>query len=192
MNVVRRASGMLFDPWREWAAIESEPGDAAYLLSNYVAVLAIVPALFSFVGVSLVGTVGPGGALTRAPVFDGLFGAVFGYVLTCASVLLLGIVIDLLAPLFGGLRSFDAAFKLAVYSFTPVWLAGVFLVLPGLRFLVLTGFYGGYVLWLGAPLVIKVPARQALNFSAIIVIIAFGLAYLTAVAQRILFATPGL
>ena len=37
--------------------------------------------------------------------------------------------------MFGGRADFDSAFKLAVYSFTPVWLAGIFLLVPGLRFL---------------------------------------------------------
>ena len=45
-----------------------------------------------------------------------------------------------------GSEDFDSAFKLAVYSYTPVWLAGIFLLLPGLRFLILLGFYGAYVL----------------------------------------------
>ncbi len=97
----------------------------------------------------------------RAPIFNGLFGAVFGYVMSCATVLLLGLVINLLAPLFGGRRDFDSAFKLAVYSFTPVWLAGIFLLLPGLYFLMLTGCYGAYLLWLGLPLLTKSPAAKS-------------------------------
>ena len=105
------------------------------MLSRYVAVLALVPAVFGFIGASLVGVIVPKAGTVRAPIFNGLFGAIFGYVLSCATVLLLGVIIDLAAPLFGGRRDFDSAFKLAVYSFTPVWLAGIFLVLPGLHFL---------------------------------------------------------
>ena len=60
----------------------------------------------------------------------------FGYVASFAiGAVLLGVVINLLAPLFGGQKDFDSALKLAVYSYTPVWLAGIFLLLPGLRFL---------------------------------------------------------
>ena len=192
MNAVRRATGMLVDPAAEWAAIEHETGDPAYVLSHYVAVLATVPAAFSFIGACLIGVVVPGGATVRTPIFDGLFGAIFGYVLSCAAVLALGFIVNVSAPAFGGRRDFDSAFKLAVYSFTPVWLAGVFLVLPGLRFLVLTGCYGSYVLWLGVPSMTKVPQRQALSFAAVIAVCAFALAYLAAVAQRLVFGTPGL
>ncbi len=133
-----------------------------------------------------------GGGIARASLFNGLFGAIFGYVMTCASVLVLGLVIDLMAPLFGGRRDFDQAFKLSVYSFTPVWLVGIFLLLPGLRFLTLSGFYGAYVLWLGLPRLMQAQPRRTLDFTALIVIAAFALVYITALAQRLLFSTPGL
>jgi hypothetical protein len=192
MNAARRARAILADPIREWAAIENEPGDPAYVLSRYVTVLALIPAVFSFIGACLVGVVMPNAGLVRAPFFNGLFGATLGYVLSCAIVLLLGILINLVAPLFGGRRDFDSAFKLAVYSFTPAWLAGIFLVLPGLQFLTLTGLYGAYILWLGLPLLIKSSGRKSLGFTVLIVICAFALTYFAADAQRLVFGTPGL
>jgi len=134
----------------------------------------------------------PGVGVVRAALFDGLFGAIFGYVLTCASVLLLGLIIDLAAPLFGGRRDFDSAFKLAVYSFTPIWLAGIFLLLPGLRFLTLTGCYGAYLLWLGLPRLMKTPQPNSQIFALLIAFCAFALIYAAAVMQRMVFGTPGL
>ena len=134
----------------------------------------------------------PGAATVRTTIFNGLFGAIFGYVMACATVLVLGLIVDLAAPLFGGRRDFDSAFKLAVYSFTPVWLAGVFLVLPGLRFLMLSGFYGAYVLWLGLPRLIKVPEQKTPSFVVLIVVCACLLVYIAATAQRLVFGTPGL
>jgi hypothetical protein len=92
----------------------------------------------------------------------------------------------------GGRRDFNNAFKLAVYSFTPVWMAGVFLVLPGLHFLALLGCYGAYLLWLGLPRLTKVPEDQAANFTAVIVACALALLYIAALAQRLVFGTPGL
>jgi hypothetical protein len=118
---------------------------------------------------------------------DGLFGAVFGYVATCASVLLLGLAIDVLAPLFGGRRNFDNAFKLAVYSYTPVWLAGIFLLAPGLRFLALTSLYGIRLLWAGLPPLMKVPPSRVLAFAAVIVAGAGVLTILIAAAQHAMF-----
>ena len=191
MNAFVRAKAILVDPAAAWRGIEKDIGDPAYLLSRYVAVLALIPALSGFVGATLIGVVTPSGVL-RADLIDGLFGAIVSYATSCAIVLLLGLIIDLLAPLFGGRRDFEEAFKLAVYSFTPLWLVGIFLLLPGLRFLLLTGAYGIYLFWLGAPRLTKVPERQAANFTAVIVICACGLLYAAALAQRMLFGTPGL
>ena len=192
MNAFVRAKAMLLDPAAAWLGMEKDIGDPAYLLSRYVAVLALIPALSSFVGATLIGVVAPSGATLRADLFDGLFGAIFSYATSCVIVLLLGLIIDLLAPLFGGRRDFEEAFKLAVYSFTPLWLAGIFLLLPGLRFLLLTGAYGIYLFWLGMPRLTKVPEGQAVNFTVIIVFCAGGLLYGAALAQRMLFGTPGL
>lgn len=192
MNAALRAKAILVDPSLEWTVIEQESGDPAYVLSHYVALLALLPALFSFVGTCLIGVVVPGVGNVRAPLFDGLFGAIFGYAMACATVLLLGLLIDLAAPLFGGRRDFDSGFKLAVYSFTPVWLAGIFLLLPGLRFLTLTGFYGAYILWLGLPRLMKVTQEKSPIFAILIVACAFALTYFAAAAQRTVFGTPGL
>jgi hypothetical protein len=192
MKAVARAKAILLDPAAAWRGIEKDIGDPAFLLSRYVAVLALIPALSSFVGATLIGAIAPSGAIIRADLIDGALGAIFNYAASCAIVLLLGLIANLLAPLFGGRRDFEDAFKLAVFSFTPLWLAGLFLLLPGLRFLLLTGAYGIYLFWLGAPRLTKVPEQQALNFTVLIVICACGLLYAAALTQRMLFGTPGL
>ena len=192
MNAVARVKAILIDPAAAWRGFEKDLGDPAYLLRRYVAVLALIPALSSFVGATLIGVVAPSGTILRTDLIGGLFGAIFSYAASCAIVVLLGLIIDLLAPRFGGRRNFEDAFKLAVYSFTPLWLAGIFLLLPGLRFLLLTGVYGIYLFWLGAPRLAKVPEQQAANFTLVIVICAGGLLYGAALAQRMLFGTPGL
>jgi hypothetical protein len=192
MNPVSRATAMLVNPAAAWAAIQQESGDPAYLLSRYVGGLALIPAIFGFIGASVIGVVMPNGALVRTQPVDGLFGAVFGYVASFAIILLLGGVINLLAPLFGGRRDFGSAFKLAVYSYTPVWLTGIFLLLPGLRFLILLGCYGGYVAWTGLPRLMKSPPQHAQAYALVIAVCAGALTLSAATAQRALFGTPGL
>jgi hypothetical protein len=192
MNAAARVRAILFDPVAAWAVIEKDAGDPVYVLSRYVAFLVFIPALASFVGATLIGVIAPGGGIIRAGLVDGLFGAIFGYATSCVMVLLLGLIIDLLAPTFGGRRDFEDAFKLAVYSLTPLWLAGIFLILPGMRFLQLTGCYSIYLLWLGIPRLMKVPEQQAANFTAVIVVCAGAKHYAIALVQRLLFGTPGL
>ena len=189
MKAAWRAKAMLLDPAAEWPTIERESGDPAYLLSRYVAVLALVPAVCGFIGASVIGVVVPGTGLVRASLFDGGFGAIFSYVMAFAIVLILALIIDLLAPLFGGRKEFDGALKLAVYSYTPVWLAGVFLLLPGLRFLILLGFYGAYVLLLGLPRLMKAPEQKSYLYALVIVVCAAALTLGAAATQRAVFNT---
>jgi hypothetical protein len=172
--------------------IERESGDPAFLLSRYVAVLALVPAVFGFIGASVIGAVVPGTGLVRATLFDGFFGAIFGYVMAFAIVLVFALIIDLLAPAFGGRKDFDNALKLAVYSYTPAWLAGVFLLLPGLRFLILLGLYGAYVLLLGLPRLMKSPEQNSYVYALIAVICACALTLIAAALQQTVFGTAGL
>jgi hypothetical protein len=190
MNAALRARAMLVDPAVEWTRIEQESGDPAYLLSRYVALLALVPAVFGFIGSSIIGARLPGAGSVRAPIFDGLFGAILGYAETFVTVLLLGLIINLLAPLFGGQKAFGKALKLVVYSSTPVWLTGIFLLLPGLRFLALTGFYGAYVLSTGLSRLMKSPEQKTPIYVAVIVACACGLIYAASAVQSAVFGTP--
>lgn len=188
MKALLRGAAVLADPATEWVRIENEPGDAAALLSGYVALLALIPALAGFLGACVVGAVVPGAGSVRTPVLDGIFAMVFGYVATFGQVLLVGLLIDALAPRFGGRRNFTGAHKLAVYSFTPVWVTGVFLLLPGLYFLLLTGLYGAYLLIKGLPVLMKSPAPRSQLYGAVVVLFAGLLILLTVAAQRALFS----
>lgn len=187
MKGVWRVVGVLTDPFAEWARIGAEPGEPVGLLIHVVAPLALVPAVFGFLGACIVGVIAPGKGEVRAPLLDGFAAAFFGYVASFAVVLLLGAVIAIAAPLFGGRRNFARALNLAVYSYSPVWLAGIFLLLPGLRFLMLLGCYGLYVLIAGLPFMTKSPQQSLPGFAALIVLFACALIFIAMSAQRALF-----
>lgn len=190
MNAIRRAAAILIDPAAAWLRIEKEPADPVYLLTRYVTLLALVPALFGFVGACIVGVVVPGIGPVRASLFDGIFGAIFGYLESFVVMLVLASIVRLAAPLFGGRGDFAGALTLSVYSYTPVWLTGIFLLLPGLRFLELSGFYSIYLLVLGLPPIMKTPQRRSIGFAVVIAACAFGLTLIAAFAQRKLFGGP--
>jgi Yip1 domain len=161
MNVVERAKAIVFTPGTEWTVIEQEPGRMWDLYVPYVAILAAIPELANFVGQSVIGA--------YRPVGSSLLRAVFVYVLTFAVVFVVAVVIQLLAPRFGGRKNWANAFKLSVYSHTPIWLAGIFLLLPGLSFLLLLGgLLAFYLLWIGLPQLMHVRGESALPYAAIV------------------------
>ena len=157
-RLVARVRAILLTPQTEWLAIAREPGDAASLFTRYVAILAAIPALARFIGSSIIGG--------YTPFFSGLIAAMVGYLLSFVVVYAVALIIDLLAPTFETEKNFPAALKLSVYCHTPFWLAGVFLVIPGLSFLTMLGLYGVYLLLLGLPPLMRTPLDKALVYAA--------------------------
>jgi hypothetical protein len=134
MELFKRVKAILLTPHAEWSVIAQEKSDASALFIRYVAILALIPALARFIGTSLIGW--------YAPILSSLAGALATYVSAFAVVYILALIIDVLAPRFGAQKDFARAVKLAVYSSTPVWIAGIFLLVPGLSFLVILGLHG--------------------------------------------------
>ena len=160
VKLVERVKALLLTPRPEWQVIEQEPDTLSDLLIRYVAILAAIPEVAHFVGQSLIGD--------YTPILPSLLRTVIVYLLTFAMVYIIASVIDLLAPRFGGQRNFANAVKLSVYSHTPLWLAGIFLLIPGLNFLLILGIYGLYLLWIGLPLLMQVPDEKALPYATVV------------------------
>ncbi len=161
MRLVERVKAIMLRPSSEWPMIEKEPSTLTGLLLGYVAILAAIPELSHLIGQSLIGA-------AHAPIGSNLLRAVIVYLVTFAMVYIIAGVIDLLAPRFGGRKNFPNAVKLSVYSHTPLWLAGIFLLIPGLNFLLILGVYGFYLLWVGLPLLMRVRNDRALPYALFI------------------------
>jgi len=167
MDIVSRVKGILVAPEAEWAAIEKEPGTPGYLFPNYVVYLAAIPPVAGFIGSAIIGVAVPAIGTVRVPLFIGLLGAVIGYVLSFLVVYVVAIIVDQLAPRFGGTKDFTSALKVTVYSFTPYWLGGIFDLMAGLRFVAfLAALYGLYLLWTGLPRLMRAPSDRAVAYVA--------------------------
>jgi Yip1 domain len=94
------------------------------------------------------------------------------YLLTFVAVYIVAWIVNLLAPTFSSQKNFDSALKVTVYSYTPSWLCGVFLLIPALGFLRILGLYGLYLLYLGLPPVMKTPPDKAIWYTIVIVVCA--------------------
>jgi Yip1 domain len=189
MDIVKRVKGILLTPETEWPEIEQEAGTPGYLFPNYVVYLAAIPAVAGFIGSSIIGVTAPAVGTIRVPLFAGLLGAVTGYVLSFVIVYAVAIIVDQFAPRFGGARDFSSALKVTVYSFTPLWIAGIFQLIPGLRFVgIVVAFFGVYLLWTGLPRLMKVPADTAVPCVAAVAACAIAIAFVVALIQVALIA----
>ena len=161
MWLIERVKAIIFSPRTEWPVIEREPSTLGSLLIHYVAILAAIPEIAHFIGQSLIGG--------YAPIGPNLLRALVVYLVTFAMVYIIAGVIDLLAPRYGAKKNFPNAVKLSVYSHTPLWLFGIFLLIPGLSFLeLLGGVFTFYLLWVGLPLLMGARRDLALPYAAII------------------------
>ena len=136
MNLVDRIKGILLQPKSEWSAIEREPGNAGYLFPNYVAIVAAIPAVCTFIGTSIIGV-----GSYRVGIGIGLLRAVVVYVLSLVGVFVVAYIIDFLAGTFGARKNPDNAMKVSAYAPTAAWVAGVFNIIPALAFLGILGLY---------------------------------------------------
>ena len=99
--------------------------------------------------------------------------AILQYAMQLGGVYVFALIIDALTPRFGGQKDRISAFKLAAYSATASWLAGVFYLLPALHVLALLGLYSLYLLYTGVPILMRVPAERALGFTGALIAIGF-------------------
>ena len=143
--------------------------------------LAAIGAIAGFIGGSLVGMSLPFVGTYRVPIMAGLTGAVFAFFLAIVGVFILAFIINALAPTFGAQQDSNKAFKVAVYSYTPAWIAGALQILPALAILgVFAALYGLYLLYLGLPALMKVPQEKAIGYTAVVVVCAIVLSIVVA------------
>jgi len=171
MGLVDRVKAILITPQKEWPAIEAESATPASLYTGYIIPLAAIPAVAGFVGMSVFG-LRVLGMSVRVPVSRGLTNAVVVYILALAGVFVLALIIDALAPSFGGQKSQIQALKLAAYSSTASWLAGIFLIIPSLSILSIVGLYSLYLLYLGLPVMMKSPPDKSVAYTVVVILVA--------------------
>ena len=170
MSIVERVKGICLKPTAEWGVIEQETTSTADLFKTYAIPLVAIGPIASFIGMSVVGiSMGMFGTV-RVPIGSGLVHAIVSFVLALVGVFVLAQIINALAPSFGAQKNPAQAMKVAVYSYTPAWVAGVVLILPSLGILAIAGaVYGIYLFYLGLQQVMKCPKEKAVGYTAAVV-----------------------
>jgi hypothetical protein len=168
-GLAQRAINILLHPKSEWDVIAAEPATLQSIFT-YAAILAAIPALARIIH-GLMPFCFIIACYTPNPMFAVIGSAVF-YVVTLAGVFVVGLIIDALAPSFGGQKDQVQAMKAAVYSWTAAWLAGIFVMLPLFGpLLSLLGLYSFYLLYVGLPRTMKAPEQQSMGYTIVVIIL---------------------
>jgi Yip1 domain len=170
MALIERVKSILLKPKETWPAIAAEGGDVASLYTGYVMILAAIPALAGFIGLSLVG-VNVLGTSYRIPILGGVVQMIVSYLLTLAMVFVLALIVNALAPTFGGSKNQLQAFKLVAYGWTAAFVGGIFSLLPMLAILgLIAGLYSIYLIYTGIAVMMRCPADKAGAYTAVVIV----------------------
>jgi hypothetical protein len=178
-KLIARVKGILLTPKTEWPVIATEPTTVADLYKGYIVWLAAIPPVFTFLKMSLLGTSLPFAGTFRLGIGAGLSQLILSYALSLAMFYVVALIIDALAPNFGGTRDRVQALKTIAYSYTASCVAGVAMILPIIAVLIIiaAGIYGIYLLYLGLPHTMKCPQDKAAGYTAVIIIVAIVLSF---------------
>ena len=170
MDIVERAKAITLNPAATWPVIEAEKHDAKSLFVPYLLILAAIPAICSFIGLSVVG-VGGFGFNFRVPFASGLAMMITTYILSVIMTFGMGWLASALAPTFGGKSDLVQGLKLAVFGGTPMMLAGIFNILPALSIVgLLVALYSLYVIYLGLPVLMKNPKEKTIVYMVVLIL----------------------
>ena len=160
MSLVDRVKGILLSPKEEWPTIAGETETVPSLYTSYIMILAAI---------------GPIAMMIRS-MFFGFFGsvvtAIVTYILTLASTYILALIVDALAPTFGGEKNFIQSLKLAAYASTAVWVSGILHLLGWLAgiLMLLAALYSLYTFYLGITVMKKCPQDKAIPYTLVVIV----------------------
>ena len=187
MNIVQRVKDIILKPADTWAEIKAEQVTIKELYTSYAVPLAAIPPLASFIGTSLLGF-SMFAFSYRIPLGWGISHAVISYILSLVGLYVVALIIDALAPSFGSPKNKVNAMKVAVYSWTPSWIAGILMLIPVLSpIAILLSLYSLYLLYLGLPALMDTPKDKAIGYFIVTILVSIVVFILIGVISNALF-----
>jgi hypothetical protein len=181
-NLIERAKNILLSPKTEWPVIAAEPETTSGLYTKYILILSALGPIAMFFKVTMIGTQVPFLGTFRVDMGTGLTQLVLAYVLGLVAVYLFALIVNALAPTFGGQKDSIQSLKTVAYASTASWIAGVGQLLPwiGLLIAIAGGIYSIDLLYLGLPVTMKSPPDKAAGYTAVSIIVAIILYWICA------------
>jgi Yip1 domain len=170
-KLIERVKNVLLTPKTEWPVIAREQTDIATLYTGYIMILAAIPAVFGFLSSVLFSPLGIGLA----------FGImIMSYAISLGLVFVMALIIDALAPTFGAQKSQIQALKTVAYAYTASWVAGIFLIIPFVGWIIALagGIYALVQLYFALPHTMKAPPEKTGGYFAVVLVIALVLSWI--------------
>lgn len=175
-QIIDRARELLLRPKDEWIKI-AEENDEPQRMITFIAILGIVPALALFIGYGIIGLPTMYGFF-KLSLMSAFFAAIVFYFLTGVGIALTAMMVGFFCHYFSIEGRWQQYLKIAVYASVAPILANIFYLLPVLKFLRIIGFYGCVTLFVGLPIILKIPKDKEMQFVVTILVGAIIIAFI--------------
>ena len=169
-------AGILKDPKNEWALIEEEHYSAKTVFLTQISILAAIPAIALYIGVTQVGWSVAGQEPVRLASSSALGSAVLFYFAMWGAVAFIAACMHWMEKTYGGEVSLDECLVLTTVTATPLFLSGISFLLPILWLNVAVGgaalVYSVYLLYSGTSRVMKIDEDRAFMFASSVLTVA--------------------
>lgn len=188
--------GILLHPDSEWKAIRNEKHSFKQVFISHVPLLALIPAVSFYIGVTQVGWSFGSGDPIKLTSMSALSLCGLTYLSLLVGVYLLGEFINWMAKTYGvkdseERRHYEGT-ALAVYVTTPVFLVGIFGLYPNLWLnaaaTFIAGAYAVYLIYEGIPILMDINKDQAFMYASSVVTIGLVLMVLVRVSAVIVWS----
>ena len=169
-------AGILKDPKNEWALIEEEHYSAKTVFLTQISILAAIPAIALYIGVTQVGWSVAGQEPVRLASAGALGSAVLFYFAMWGAVAFIAACMHWMEKTYGGEVSLDECLVLTTVTATPLFLSGISFLLPILWLNVAVAgvalVYSVYLLYSGTSRVMKIDEDRAFMFASSVLTVA--------------------
>lgn len=182
--MIHHVWGLFTHPDREWQDIRGEDEESVgHLYLTHTLILAAIPAVSAYIGTTQMGwTIGD-----QAPVMltheSAIWMAIMSLIAMLAGVAIMGGFVHWMARTYNATPSLARCIAFATYTATPLFIGGLAALYPHMWLGMMIGTaavcYTVYLLYVGVPTFMKIPADEGFMFSSSI--LAVGLVVLVAI-----------
>ncbi|MFL0796374.1 MAG: YIP1 family protein [Cellvibrionaceae bacterium] len=180
MAILEHTLGILIHPDSEWKAIRNERHSFAQVFLSHVPLLALIPAICGYYGVTRVGWTIGDGEVVRLTAESAMALSVLTYFGLMIGVYIFGEFINWMSRTYGvgdseEQRHYEGT-ALAVYVTTPIFLVGAFSLYPELWLnalvTIVAAAYSVYLIYEGIPILMNIPKERAFMYASSVVTVA--------------------
>jgi hypothetical protein len=175
--MIQHTFGLLVRPSAQWRTVADLPESSFKTLVLYPCFLAILPAVAWYYGTTQVGwTVGDHGETIKLTVASARQICILFYLTMVACVSIIGYFIHWMSDTYGAESTPTKGVVIAGLTATPLFIAGLVGFYPLLWLDMLVGVtavcWAVYLMYLGIPIVMKIPEERGFLFSSAVLAIA--------------------